>query len=95
MTGSFGDGGEDGRDRLRGCGPRPGGTFPKTGLRFHRHHQYHGSYAPDQLERHETADPVRSSAVKARIQCVPQASGSRPIVMINIADRDTVLVVPM
>jgi hypothetical protein len=48
----------------------PGGTSQETGLRSHRHHQHHGPGAPGQLERHETPDPVRSSAVKPRIQCV-------------------------
>ena len=64
----------------------------KTGLRTHRHHQHHGSHAPDHL-----------NAMKPRIQCVLtqwipgfMASGRRPIVMINPKlAKLTVLVVPM
>jgi hypothetical protein len=66
-------------------GPRPVGSFPKTGLRSHRHHQHHGSYAPDQFERHETPVPVRSNALEVRFHCVRQASGSGPIFMINFS----------
>ena len=65
----------------QGCltdGPRPGGTSQKTGLRSRRHHQHHGSPAPDQLERHETPNPVRSNALEPRFQCVRLASGLRP-----------------
>ena len=63
-----------------GCGPwaagrGPGGNVSGTGLRTHRHHQPHGSPAPGQLERHETSDPGRSSAVESRFQCVRQAPG--------------------
>jgi hypothetical protein len=64
----------------QGCltnGPRLGGTSQKTGLRSRRHHQHHGSPAPDQLERHETPNPVRSNAVEPRFQCVRLASGRR------------------
>ena len=53
-------------------GLRPGGTSLKTGLRSRRHHQPHGSYALDQLERHETPDPVRSDAVDSRFHGVQQ-----------------------
>ena len=42
----------------------------KTGLRSHRHHQHHRTGGSDPMERHETQDPVRSSAVEARFQCV-------------------------
>src|SRR6476660_2125298 len=56
-------------------GRRPGGTCPKTELRSHWHRQPHGSGAPGPLERHETPDPRRSDAVKARIQCVRPGSG--------------------
>ena len=38
----------------------------KTGLRTHRHHQHHGSHAPDHL-----------NAMKPRIQCVLSAVDSR------------------
>ena len=64
----------------QGCstnGPRPGGTSQKTGLRSRRHHQHHGSPAPDQLERHEPPNPVRSNAVEPRFHCVRRASGRR------------------
>ena len=44
----------------------------KIGLRSHRHHQQRGSCAPGQPERNETPDPVRSDAVKPRIQCLRQ-----------------------
>jgi hypothetical protein len=60
-----------------------GRLVPGTRTRVTRHHQQHGPGAPDQLERHETLDPVCSDAVKARIQCARQASGSGPIFMIN------------
>ena len=42
----------------------------KIELRSHRHHQHHTPCVAGQLERHETPDPVRSDAVKPRIQCV-------------------------
>ena len=42
----------------------------KIGLRSHGHHQHHRSCWSGPLERHETPDPVRSGAVKARFQCV-------------------------
>lgn len=42
----------------------------KTGLRSHRHHQHHRTGGSEPLERHETPDPVRTNAVKARFQCV-------------------------
>jgi len=48
----------------------------KTGLRSHRHHQHRRAGGSEPMERHETPDAVRSSAVKPRIQCVrvrPQA----------------------
>jgi hypothetical protein len=51
---------------------QPGNTFPKTGLRPHRHHQHHGPDAPGQLERNETPDPVRSNALNVRFQDVRQ-----------------------
>jgi hypothetical protein len=44
----------------------------KAGLRSRRHHQNHGPYAPGQLERHETPDPVRSNPVDPRFHCVRQ-----------------------
>src|SRR5690242_5739620 len=47
-----------------------GGTFRETGLRSRRHHQHHGPRVPDQVERHETPDPVRSDAVRSRIHGV-------------------------
>jgi hypothetical protein len=49
-----------------------GGSFPKTGLRSHRHHQQHDPGEPSQLERHETPDPVRSDAVKTEFHYVRQ-----------------------
>jgi hypothetical protein len=55
-----------------GYRPQPGGTFPETGLRPRRHHQQQAPGALSQLERHETPVPLRSDAVEARIQCVPQ-----------------------
>src|SRR5436190_2048842 len=52
------------------AGTRPGSTrgqhHAAVPLRSHRHHQQHGPDAPDQLERHETPDPLRPDAVKAR-----------------------------
>jgi len=42
----------------------------KTGLRSHRHHQHRRAGGSEPMERHETPDAVRSSAVKPRIQCV-------------------------
>jgi hypothetical protein len=51
-------------------GPGPGGSYPKTELRSHRHHQHHDTGAPGQLERYETPDPLRSNAVEPRIQCI-------------------------
>jgi hypothetical protein len=48
------------------------GTFSETGHRPRRHHQHHAPGAPDELERYETPDPLRSDAVEARIQCVRQ-----------------------
>ena len=42
----------------------------KTGLRSHRHHQHRRTGGSEPLEPHETPDPVRSSAVETRIQCV-------------------------
>jgi hypothetical protein len=66
---------------LVGCGRA---ARPETGLRTRRHHQHHGSCAPDQVERHETPDPLRSNALDSRFQCVQQAPGGGPIVMINI-----------
>ena len=48
----------------------------ETGLRTRRHHQHHDPCVPDPAERHETPDPVRSDAVKPRIQCV-RPVGSR------------------
>jgi hypothetical protein len=51
-------------------GPRPGGRFPKTELRSHRHHQQHGPGAPGQLERNETPVPVRSNALDVRFQSI-------------------------
>jgi hypothetical protein len=53
-------------------GPRPDDMFPKAGLTSYWHHQHHAQGAPDQLERHETPDPVRSSAVEPRFHCVRQ-----------------------
>jgi hypothetical protein len=44
------------------------GAFPETGLRPRPHH--HPPGAPGHLERHETPDPLRSDAVKARFQRV-------------------------
>jgi len=52
-----------------------GRPFLKTGLKSQRYHQHHDPGASGQLERHETPDPVRSSAVESRIQCVWQGSG--------------------
>jgi hypothetical protein len=54
-----------------------GRHVPETGLRARLHHQHHGSYAPGQLERHETPDPGRSDAVNPGFQYVRQASGRR------------------
>ena len=48
-----------------------------------RHHPHHGPGAPGQPERHETLDPMRSSAMNPRIQRVQQRPGSRPSFMIN------------
>jgi hypothetical protein len=45
---------------------------PETGLRPHRHHQHHGPYVPDPMERHETPDPVRFNALESRFHCVRQ-----------------------
>jgi hypothetical protein len=51
---------------------RSGGSFPKP------HSGHAGTIRitirvqPEQLERHETPDPLRSNAMKARIQCVLQ-----------------------
>jgi len=42
----------------------------KTGLGSHRHHQHHRTGGSEPLERHETPNPARSDAVKARFQCV-------------------------
>ena len=54
-------------------GPWPGAPGSrKTGLRSHRHRQPHGSGPLGQLERHETLDPVRSSAVEPRFHWVRQ-----------------------
>src|SRR6185312_7189420 len=44
--------------------------FEKPGLRSRRHHQHHGPYVPNPVERHETPDPVRSNALKSRIHGV-------------------------
>src|SRR6476619_191595 len=44
--------------------------FEKPGLRSRRHHQHHGPYVPNPVERHETPDPVRSDALKSRIHGV-------------------------
>jgi hypothetical protein len=49
-----------------------GHLFPETGLRSHRHHQHHDPCVPDPAERHETPDPVRSSAVEPRFHGVRQ-----------------------
>ena len=56
-------------------GRHPGGTSQETGLRTRRHHQHHDPGAPDQPERHEPPDPVRSNAVNSRFHGVRQASG--------------------
>jgi hypothetical protein len=67
------------------AGTRPGSTrgqhHAAVPLRSHQHHQQHGPDAPDQLERHETPDPLRPGAVEARFQCVRQASRSGPMVL--------------
>ena len=42
----------------------------KTGLRSHRHNQHRRTGGSEPMERHETPDAVRSSAVKPGIQCV-------------------------
>ena len=60
----------------RGTFPEPPQHASRTGLRSHRHHQHRDPGDPDQLERDETPDPVRSGAVKPRIQCVGRA---RPV----------------
>jgi hypothetical protein len=57
-------------------GPRPGGTSQKP------HSGHTGTISIAVLvrnppERHETPDPVRPDAVKARFQCVRQALGLR------------------
>jgi hypothetical protein len=64
-------------------GPEPCGTFRKTELRSHRHHQHH-----DRVRR------VGWNAMKPRFHCVlahwnpgSTASGSGPIFMIDIAWR--------
>ena len=56
-------------------GRHPCGTSQETGLRTRRHHQHHDPGAPDQPERHEPPDPVRSNAVNSRFHGVRQASG--------------------
>jgi hypothetical protein len=62
--------------------PRAARHVPETGLRTRRHHQHHGSYALDQLERHETPDPVRSDAVNSRFHGVRQQADR----MINMSE---------
>jgi hypothetical protein len=49
-----------------------GRLVPETGPKSHRHHQHHGLYVPDPMERHETPDPLRSNALESRFQCVRQ-----------------------
>jgi hypothetical protein len=64
---------ESGAVQLAGRGR--GDTSQKTGLRTRRHHQHHDPGAPDQPERHETPDPVRSNEVEPGFHCVREASG--------------------
>ena len=42
----------------------------KTGIRTRWHHQHHDPGAPDQPERHETPDPLRSNALDSRFHRV-------------------------
>ena len=52
--------------------------FEKTGLRSRRHHQHHSPRVPDPVERYETPDPPRLSAVKSRFHYVRQLTGRDP-----------------
>ena len=73
-------GAESGHSQSAG-GLRPGGTSQKPDS-GHAGTISISPYAPDQPERHETPDPLRSDAVKAQFHCVRQqvnASGSRPM----------------
>src|SRR6185437_12597617 len=42
----------------------------KPNPRSQRHHQHHDPGTPRRQERYETPDPLRSNALKSRIQCV-------------------------